>query len=564
MRWMRALLLLLLLGPRDGAAADGRAPRWFADRPVAWLEHDDSDVAAPPRPTELQEWDGTLLLRDSLAGEIERVLSLEEQRPALDVNAIDEVPCSTWFCPRNHLRPMSAAEVAAGPPVAPPRLPLRIVKGKEDGASPGFQVLDADQRRFMLKLDPKDHLGLTTGAEVVGNRIFHAAGYNVPNAFPVDLGPQDLVLDPEATYRLYRVQKRPLPAQRVQAILATAARDPAGRVRGVAVPWIPGQILGGFDMQGRRADDPNDRIPHQHRRSLRASWVLFAWLQVLDPSSINSLDSYVEEGGRRFVRHYFIDFGCAFGSATVGVKGPHQGGEHLIEVGRTLAALTSLGLYRRPFQDRRTEWERTVAAYPEVGWFVADGFDPDLYRSNRKVPSHVRRTDRDLYWGAKLVTSFTDQQIAAAVAQARFPGAAAAYVEHGLRVRRDIIGRRYLRAMTAVEAPVVGADGGSVCFQDLAIARGYAAAGEVRYSALVNDGRGTRLLAERRQAAGPRTCLPIAARPTGTGYRIIEVTARLDGGAGIASRDEAKATRIHLRWRSREQRFVVVGLERDE
>ena len=46
---------------------------------------------------------------------------LEGRLPAQDVNAADEVPCSTWFCARNHLRPMSAGEIAAGPAVVPPR-----------------------------------------------------------------------------------------------------------------------------------------------------------------------------------------------------------------------------------------------------------------------------------------------------------------------------------------------------------------------------------------------------------------------------------------------------------
>ena len=76
-------------------------------------------------------------------------------------------------------------------------------------------------------------------------------------------------------------------------------------------------------MQGPAADDPNDRIRHEDRRSLRASWMLAAWLAVYDASAINTLDSYVEEDGRHFVRHYLIDFGAGLGSATSDVKGPH-------------------------------------------------------------------------------------------------------------------------------------------------------------------------------------------------------------------------------------------------
>ncbi|HEX2657264.1 MAG TPA: hypothetical protein VHU40_03285, partial [Polyangia bacterium] len=263
--------------------ARAEAPRWFADRPVAWDEHDDSDVPRAPAFTHLQDIQSTLLIRDSVAGEVDRVLALDPKHPAEDVNALDEVPCSTWFCARNHLRAMNPDDVAAGPPAQAPRLPLRITKGKDDGATAGFQVVDAAGRKFMVKFDPGGHLGLSTGAEMLGERIFHAAGYNVPGAFRLDLRREDLTLDPRATYRLYQVEKRPVTPERVDKVLAGVARGPDGRMRAVAIPWVQGQVLGGFDMIGRRPDDPNDRIPHQHRRSLRATWLLFSWICELDP-----------------------------------------------------------------------------------------------------------------------------------------------------------------------------------------------------------------------------------------------------------------------------------------
>jgi hypothetical protein len=345
--------------------------------------------------------------------------------------------------------------------------------------------------------------------------------------------------------------------------LESAARVGGGRWRTVAVPWIPGRILGGFDMIGRRADDPNDRIAHQHRRSLRASWVLFAWLGELDPSSINSLDSYVTEGGRRFVRHYVIDFGATLGSASFRTKGLTQSGEYLIEVGRTLRALFSFGLYRRPFQDDRAAWEHAVGMNPIVGWFPAEDFDPDEFRTNRKVPAHTRRTDRDLYWGAKVVTAFSDAQIAAVVATSGMAPADIAHVDRALRVRRDIIGRRYLRAYAAVENPDVALDGKRVCFEDLTIARGLAKPEEIRHAIEINDGLGVRLASHTSAPAGARTCVAIPPEATDTGYRIVEVRSRYAGSAR-APETVSKASRIHLRWRKAEARFVVVGLERDQ
>jgi hypothetical protein len=559
--WSFASLALTLAG--RPAAADDEA-RWFADRPVAWSEHDDANLTSTPTPSHLQDLGLTLVLRDGLAGEVDRTLSLEGATPALDVNAVDEVPCSTWFCARNHLHAMTPEEVVAGPPATPPVLPFTIVKGKDEGAATGFQVVDAKGHKFMLKVDPTGHLGLSTGAEIVGYRLFHAAGYWVPGAFHADLRDEDLRLDPKATFKLWKVEKRPLTWERVRAQLAGVARLPDGRIRAVAVPWIPGEVLGGFDLKGRRPDDANDRIPHERRRSLRANWVLFAWLAVLDPSSINTMDSVVSAEGRRFVRHYHFDFGCALGSATTHQQSTAQQGEFPVEVGRSLRALFSLGLYHRPFEDKRDEWRTLTTEHPSIGYFPAETFDPDGFRTNRKLPTHVRMTDRDAYWGAKVVTAFTDAQIEAVIAAADLPAADAAYAARALEVRRDILGRRYLRAVAAVEEPASSPTGGEVCFQDLAIARGYARPAEARYHVEVGDGRGGRLYTGEHWPDGPRSCVPIAASDVGTGYRVVSIATTLDGGAGKPGSTTTKASRIHLRWREAEKRFVVVGLERDE
>jgi hypothetical protein len=537
-----------------GCAGSVPPARVFPDRPVAWQEHDDGHVARPPADTGLVDMDVTIVLRDSLEGEVDYHLTLEGQRPARDVNALDEVPCSTWFCARNHLHTMSPAEVAIGPPAAPPRPPFRILKGKARGAAIGFEVIDAAGRKFLLKLDVTGHRGMASAAEVIGGRIFHAAGYNVPGSFALDVNPAtDLTLDPAATFILYEVQRRPLTAERLREQLAESARGPDGRIRAVAVSWLPGKIVGAFDMIGRRADDPNDRIPHEQRRSLRASRVLFAWLAVLDAGTLNTLDSYVDERGRHFVRHYFIDFGAGLGSSTTRAKGPQQGQEHIVEVGRSLAALGALGFYQRPYQRQRESWWRLATEQPEIGWFTAEDFNPDEYRSGRKVPAHRRMTARDAYWGAKLVTSFSDDQIAAIVARADLPFVEEIYLTRALRIRRDIIGRRYLRAATAVEAPHVAA-AGALCFDDLAIARGYAAASEVRYDVAIVDQRGRPRGAFSARAAAGKTCVPL---PAADGdYRVVEVRTVFPGERQTGRRPSA--ARVHLAG------TTVLGLERDE
>jgi hypothetical protein len=226
-----------------------------------------------------------------------------------------------------------------------------------------------------------------------------------------------------------------------------------------------------------------------------------------------------------------------------------------VEVGRTLASALSLGLYRRPYQSQRDAWRAEVAAHPAVAWFPAEGFDVESFRTNRKVPAHQRMTDRDAYWGAKLVTSFSDAQLAAVAATARLDPGETAYLARALGARRDVIGRRYLTAMTAVEAPaVLGTDGAAqVCFDDLTIARGYLNPAHVRYVIHVADDRGRRRGEVNVAASGARTCAP--ATDVTRGYRVIAIRAERQLG-GVWRR--AKASRIH----TRDGR--VVGLDRDE
>ena len=556
------LLAVTIVG--SGAALARPALRHFADRPVTWSEHDDENINTRPTTNHLDDLDLTLSIRDSVANEAERILSLEGGMPARDVNAADEVPCSTWYCPRNHLYPMTPEAVAAGPDAPPPVLPLRVTKGKNEGAAIGFQVMDARGHKFLLKFDPPGHLGLVTAAEAVGNRLFHAAGYNVPGAHVVEFGPEDLRIDPKATFELFRVEKRTFGPERVREKLASVARLPGGRLRAVAIPWIGGQIIGPSDMIGRRDGDPNDRIPHEHRRSLRASWVLDAWLSILDPGPINTLDSIVDPGGRHFVRHYLIDFSCAFGSVTDYTQGPQQDGEYTIEIGRTLLTLLSFGLYQRPFQsqEQRDTWGRLDRELPAIGYFPAEGFDPDTYRTNRKVPPHMRLTDADAYWGAKLVTAFSDAQLRAVIATTRLAPPDAAYLEHALTFRRDVIGRRYLRAVAAVENPTVADDGSRLCFDDLAIARGFVRPDEARYVVTVEDGNSATLAAFEQAAVGARACVPLGG--ASGGYRVVSVRERLAGGAGRPDELIGKAAHVHLVWRAAEHKFVVVGLERDQ
>ena len=83
----------------------------------------------------------------------------------------------------------------------------------------------------------------------------------------------------------------------------------------------PGRPVGGFRYYGTRPDDPNDVVPHEHRRELRALKVFGAWTNLVDMKAGNTLDAVVTENGRSVVRHYLQDVGSTFGT---GANGPRE------------------------------------------------------------------------------------------------------------------------------------------------------------------------------------------------------------------------------------------------
>jgi hypothetical protein len=80
---------------------------------------------------------------------------------------------------------------------------------------------------------------------------------------------------------------------------------------------IPGRILGGFKYFGTRADDPNDVVPHEHRRELRALKVFGAWTNLVDMKALNTLDTVIAGNGRGAIRHYLQDVGSTFGTGAL-------------------------------------------------------------------------------------------------------------------------------------------------------------------------------------------------------------------------------------------------------
>ena len=124
-------------------------------------------------------------------------------------------------------------------------------------------------------------------------------------------------------------------------------RQADGTIRVLASRWVPGKVVGSFRFTGTRPDDPNDIYPHDQRRELRGLRVFAAWLNHDDARSLNSIDSYVEEDGRRYIRHYLQDFGSTLGSGSTSAQQPRGGYEYLIEKDKIGKGLVTFGLWQR-------------------------------------------------------------------------------------------------------------------------------------------------------------------------------------------------------------------------
>ena len=223
-------------------------------------------------------------------------------------------------------------------------------------------------------------------------------------------------------------------------LLSDVARQPDGRYRAVASLALSGRPIGPFRYSGRRSDDPEDLVPHELRRELRGLFVIAAWTNHLDSRGINTLDTWVTENGRSFVRHHLIDFGASLGSAGKRARTYEAGTEYAVDAQVMARSVATLGL-------RPRGWERRAVdpGLPSVGFIDAATFDPEIWKPNYPNPAFDDRTLRDLHWGARIVAAFTDDHIQAAVREGQYTDPRTEeYLTRVLVERRDKIVQEWL------------------------------------------------------------------------------------------------------------------------
>lgn len=461
-----AVMLAALSGA--GIATQKAGPRFYPDDPV-WVDDDRVADAAKADRFELDNYYD--FLENSFGNPGDRT-----KIHAVNANTLDEVPDSSWFVNRIGRREMPVAEMVKGPDVD-----IKfgdawtITRGKNRGFQPGFRAFDrSDPNKTVLQLefDPPRNPELATAAETVGTAFYHAFGYHVVDVYILEIDPAKLEISPDATIRDSN-GRRPFVGADLDDVMKNSAKLPNGRVRAIASRFVEGVDVGKFEYHGTRADDPNDIYPHEHRRELRGSRVFAAWLNHDDSRAVNSLVMKLEIGGKRHLKYYMFDFGSIFGSATRFADPLQSGREYLIRKGPALLTLATFGLYVRPWL--RTDYPPGPAS---VGRFTADRFDPAAWVAEYPKAAYENMRPDDAFWGARIVSKFSDAAIRALVEKGRYSDPRAVDVlTDTLIKRRERIKEVWLTGIN----PIVNASltaTGMLTFENAAMAAGVGGAPE--------------------------------------------------------------------------------------
>jgi hypothetical protein len=513
----------------------------FANSPAIAAVNDRRDV--PERPAvrgfnrHLYHFDG------SFHRLITRELELPRQRRALGVNALDEVPGSTWFTNRIGVRDLSPEDVQRGPAVVgSPELhkPWTIHSTKVGGASLGFIITDARGEKYVLKFDRTGFPEVETAADVITGRLLWAAGYNVPEDHVVYLRPEDLVLAPDAKIKDWSGDRGRLERPMLERALTRIVHEPDGRIRALASRMLDGKAIGGHAAEGLRKDDPNDRIPHELRRDLRGAYVFFSWLDHTDVKEDNTLDMWVTDPAdpkRHYVKHYLIDFGTSLGAAAAFYPDLRMGYAHMVDFPDMLTSLVTLGLRERP-------WERRQApGLRGVGVLDAAAFRPDIWKAETPQYLPFRTSDdHDKLWASKILMRFTREQIRAAVEAGRLSDPRSTeYMTETLIARQRLAARHWFSRKSPLDGFTPANGGHSLCFDDLLLTYQLApVASATRYTVAAYD-RGGRPLGPQRELHADttgRACAPLALAADRDAYTIVRIDTRRSQPVG--------ATYVHL------------------
>jgi hypothetical protein len=464
-----ALTCLALAAPVSSLL--GASKKFYDDDPLAREPETQDASGATPYEIDLF-WD---LSSNLFARPGDRRLDVRAQ----NVNTIDEVPDSGWFTNRILARPLGAEEIARGPLTGdgPAEGRWVVTRQKTSGEAPGFVARDARGETWFVSFDARGYPEAATGAILVANKIFWALGYWQVENHLTAIRPEQVTIAEGTRFRPPSGRRRPMHEGDIDRVFARAHRGADGSYRAIAARLLPGKVLEGFQYHGTRPDDPNDIVPHEHRRELRALKVFGAWTNLVDMKAGNTLDTVVDENGRGVIRHYLQDVGSTFGTGATGPREWSEGWEYLYEGRPLIARLGTLGLWLQPWQTAR------YREFDAIGRFEGEAFDPRAWKPRVPTAAFLHARADDEFWAARRVLAFSDDLIRAAVRSGAYSDPSAAeHLSTVLMARRDKIGRAFLVPINPLVDFSLSADG-VLAFTNAAVQAGAAPAPEGGYAA---------------------------------------------------------------------------------
>ena len=448
--------------------------------------------------------------------------------------------------------PSPIDEIVRGPNVGEPPDPSRwvIIREKTAGGKPGVTARDAKGETWFLEFDPPYYPEAATAAALMSTKFFWGAGYNVVESFLTTFDPKRMEIEREAMFKRPNGKRTPATRRDIEQLLERAARNPDGTYRVIAGRLIPGRIIGRFRYEGTRPDDPNDLVPHQHRRELRGLFVFGAWTNMTDFKAANTMDTLLAENGRMLVKHYLQDMGSTFGVAN-DIHQHDLGWEHFIEPGTAMKRIGTFGFALSPWAT-----VRYTASGPSIGNFEGDRFDPRKWRTHTPNAATIEMRDDDAFWAARRIAAFNQEMIRAIIHTGEFsdPAAEQALGDVMLK-RRDKILRAYLPAINPIVTPRL--ENNRLSFENAAVAAGVAGEPELYRASWFqfdNATGETRLLSD---TSSPTTTIDAPGNlPTAAGtYVLVEISAD-------SKEHQAWQRPIRTYFRADAGDWTLVGLER--
>ncbi|HEX5216957.1 MAG TPA: hypothetical protein VFV98_15955 [Vicinamibacterales bacterium] len=544
-----------------GMPASTATPKYFPDDPI-WQDNDRAVDAVKVGVVEDANGYDFVVNTFVMPGEHRDV-------HALNVNTVDEVPDSSWFQNRIGRAQMSVDQVVKGPDrTAPVSIDGWVVSaGKSSGVQPGFRMVDPSDtsnpsypngQLYQIEIDPESNPEMASGAEIIGTAFYHAIGYHTVDVYLAELDPAKLVISPDAKiFDPLIGEKRTLSLRDVNRVLERASPQANGKFRVLVSRFAAGTYLGNFRYYGTRPDDPNDIVPHEHRRELRGARVFAAWLNHDDSRGVNSLDFLETAGGKSFVRHYMFDFGSILGSGTVFAQRHRAGNEYIFEQKPGWLTLATLGLYTRPWLHINYPPQP-----PSIGRIEADAFDPVKWKPEYPNTAFDNMRADDAFWAARIVAKFTPEMIRGVVAKARYSDPRATEYLIGVLLKRQ---KKVLTAWLAGVNPLVDFTnyeaGGDLTFVNAAVAAGVATDATsytVQWARLDN-------------ATGQTTAIGGAETNTRPQFRVPAAAASMRAGEYLEARVSAThasfptwATPVTVHFRRTAVRWETVGITRGQ